>query len=83
MERDGNRSRLTACQPGGGSGIDGILRTDFGLIEEESETPPPPVAKEDHPSRIKRAIRRSENEDELADLIDEVMTIGKPGETGR
>ena len=32
---------------------------------------------------IKRAIRRSENEDELADLIDEVMTIGKPGETGR
>lgn len=83
MERDGDRSRLTPCQPGSGSGVEEILRTDFGLIEEESETPPPPVAKEDHPSRIKRAIRRSENEDELADLIDEVMTIGKPGETGR
>lgn len=83
LERDGADLRLSRGRPDSGQGIEEILRTDFGLVEAESPAPAAPAPKEDHPSRIKRAIRRSENEDELADLIDEVMTIGKPGEPGR
>jgi len=58
-----------------GAGFEEILRSDFGV------TVPPPVRREvsatpaPASSRLKRAIRESEDEEELANLIDEVMSI--------
>jgi len=57
-----------------GASIDEVLRDDFGLAYSTSvpKTTGAPAA-----ARLKRAIRESEDEDELADLIDEVISIRK------
>jgi energy-coupling factor transporter ATP-binding protein EcfA2 len=56
-----------------------ILEMDFGVIEAapaaSATAPIAPAAS--NSSRLKRAIRESDNEEELADLIDEVMSIRK------
>jgi hypothetical protein len=56
-----------------------LLEMDFGVIESSpAAAPAPPAAPAAaNSSRLKRAIRESDNEEELADLIDEVMSIRK------
>lgn len=69
-----------------GTGIDDVLQSDFGIAkapplpkaeaapaaESESETVVEPPS---DPSDLKRAIQETDDEDELADLIDEVISI--------
>jgi hypothetical protein len=57
--------------------ITAILEMDFGVIEASPATTPAPMSAPatTNSSRLKRAIRESEDEEELADLIDEVMSI--------
>lgn len=66
-------------KPGISRGASGAsLKSEFGIEEPVAAPPPPPApveTRERRSSRIKRAIRESENEDELADLIDEVITF--------
>jgi hypothetical protein len=57
-----------------GAGLDEILRSDFGVGAATVPPKPKPV-RDERPGRLKRAIRRSENEGELADLIDEAISF--------
>jgi len=59
-----------------GSDLDRILKSDFES-ETHVATPRNTEAKSSRYTRLKRAIQESENQDELADLIDEVMTMRK------
>jgi len=43
----------------------------------EEEAPPAPPS---DPLELKRAIRQAEDENELANLIDEVVSLRRPGE---
>jgi hypothetical protein len=61
-----------------GAGAEDLLRSDFGLAGPEAPAKPKPVRVE-RPGRLKRAIRESENEGELADLIDEVISFRGDG----
>lgn len=56
-----------------------ILEMDFGVTEPSPVPPPAPPAAPatTNSSRLRRAIRESDDEEELADLIDEVMSIRK------
>lgn len=57
-----------------GASAEELLRNDFGL----GSVPAPVKAKavrDERPGRLKRAIRQSENEGELADLIDEAISF--------
>lgn len=51
-----------------------LLQSDFGLGPATAPSKPKPVRAE-RPGRLKRAIRQSENEGELADLIDEAISF--------
>ncbi|HQW27598.1 MAG TPA: hypothetical protein PK529_00360 [Verrucomicrobiales bacterium] len=53
-----------------------LLKSDFE-IETTLPTPRGAASRSGRYSQLKRAIQESENQDELADLIDEVMTIRK------
>lgn len=59
--------------------LDRILERDFGM--ENLVASPSPLRDSDttyrHTQRLKRAIRESEKEDELANLIDEMISFGK------
>ncbi len=59
--------------------FDRILQRDFGM--ENIVASPSPSRDSDtthrHTQRLKRAIRESEKEDELANLIDEMISLGK------
>lgn len=57
-----------------GAGLDEILRSDFGVGAAPVPPKPKPV-RDERPGRLRRAIRRSENEGELADLIDEAISF--------
>lgn len=57
-----------------GAGLDEILRSDFGVGAAPVPAKPAP-ARDERPGRLKRAIRRSESEGELADLIDEAISF--------
>jgi energy-coupling factor transporter ATP-binding protein EcfA2 len=61
-----------------GAGAEDLLRSDFGLAGPEAPAKPKPV-RDERPGRLKRAIRESENEGELADLIDEVISFRGDG----
>lgn len=51
-----------------------LLQSDFGLVPAAAPSIPKPV-RDERPGRLKRAIRQSENEGELADLIDEAISF--------
>jgi hypothetical protein len=51
-----------------------LLQSDFGLVPAAAPSKPKPV-RDERPGRLKRAIRQSENEGELADLIDEAISF--------
>lgn len=70
--------RLTVSRGEASAGpvTEALLKNEFG-ISASVPPPPPQESRERRSSRIKRAIRESENEDELADLIDEVITFRK------
>lgn len=59
--------------------ISTLLEMDFGVIEAPAtaHSAPPAAPAGATSSRLKRAIRESDDEEELADLIDEVMSIRK------
>jgi energy-coupling factor transporter ATP-binding protein EcfA2 len=59
-----------------GSDLNRILKSDFESEAHVTSTRNT-EAKSNRYTRLKRAIQESENQDELADLIDEVMTMQK------
>lgn len=74
-----NREGVVSLFPGvAGEGSDPnqILKSDFEVDKLQS-APRATAIKSGRYSQLKRAIQESENQDELADLIDEVMTIRK------
>lgn len=73
-DEDGILSLVRSTAPADAS-LTTLLEMDFGVIEAPAVSPAAPATT--HSSRLKRAIRESDDEEELADLIDEVMSIRK------
>lgn len=78
QDHEGSLTLVRSTAPVAAS-ITTLLEMDFGVIEAPTvSSPAPPAAPAGaDSSRLKRAIRESDDEEELADLIDEVMSIRK------
>lgn len=59
-----------------GSDLSRILKSDFEA-DPQSTAPRNSEARNSRYTQLKRAIQESENQDELADLVDEIMTMRK------